>query len=139
MPVPLLIASFLLTVAGDAQHGSPRESTQKAPVGWELVSEGDDSDFYLSRSLIETNRGLREYWLLVNHKTLQADGTRSALIQQQIDCSARSLRFLNLRFFSGPMGTGLLRKDIKGSAEWIQFDRASRAGSVASFICTQFA
>jgi hypothetical protein len=139
LPIPLLIASLLLTVTGDAQHESPRESMQKAPFGWELVSEGDDSDFYLSRSLIENNRGFREYWLLVNHKTLQADETRSAFIQQQIDCSARSLRFLNLRLFSGPMGTGVLRKDIRGSMDWIQFDRASRAGSVASFICTHFA
>jgi len=104
---------------------------------WELVSEGVTSDFYLNRRFIEVHRTFREYWLLVNYKTPKPDGTHSTFMLQETDCREQFLRFLNLRMFSGPMGSGQLLKNVGGSGGWLPFKGSSRAGTVAEFICTQ--
>jgi len=104
---------------------------------WELVSEGHDSDFYVNRRLIEVHRSYKEYWLLVNHKTPEPKGAKSTFILLETDCRRQTLRFVNLRLFSGPMGTGEPLKNLAGSGGWLPFQGSSRAGTVAEFVCTQ--
>lgn len=104
---------------------------------WELVSEAHDSDFYVNRRLIEVHRNYKEYWLLVNHKTPEPKGAQSTFILLETDCRRQTLRFLNLRLFSGPMGTGRPLKNLAGSGGWLPFQGSSRAGTVAEFVCTQ--
>lgn len=117
---------------------NPKEPPSTPVYDWELVSEGLTSDFYLNQRLIEVHRTSKEYWLLMNYNTPEPEGAQSTFILLETDCRRQTLRFLNLRLFSGPMGTGRPIKIVAGSGGWLPFKGSSRAGTVAEFICTQF-
>lgn len=81
-------------------------ATPAVQAAWVAYAESESGAFYLDPDSVREEGHRRQVWRLFDLKAPRTDGVQSGKALIEMDCNARTYRYLRTLYYAGPMARG---------------------------------
>jgi hypothetical protein len=81
-------------------------ATAPARAAWVAYAESESGMFYVDPESVREEGNRRQVWRLFDLKERRTDGVQSGKALVEVDCNARTYRYLRTLYYAGPMARG---------------------------------
>lgn len=99
-------------------------------------STDDDSTVFISSESIKISGNYRTAWEVMNHAKVLSDGSMSAKVQQEYDCTRNKVRMLNASLHTQHIGNGTTILIAPNTpTKWQDIPKNSIATHTKKYVC----